>query len=82
MWEPYSSGHEDWCSGRLEAVQGRLPLRLRAVAMDTGAGVALGIEEVIQCVTALLGLHKDEGERVCGCVGVRLGDTINFSEQY
>lgn len=32
--------------------------------MDTGAGVALPVQEVFQGVGSFLGLHEDEGQRV------------------
>ncbi len=56
-------GYEDWRFATLELVEGILPLSLATVAMDTGTGIALGIQEVIQSVTALFSLDEDQRQR-------------------
>lgn len=57
-------GHQNGAFSRSELVQGLLPVSLGAVAMDTGAGIALAVQEVLQGVGAFLGLHKDQSQRV------------------
>lgn len=53
-------GHQDGALPRSELAQGLLAVPLRAVAVDAGAGVALAVQEVLQGVGALLGLHKHQ----------------------
>lgn len=35
--------------------------------MDTGAGVALAVQEVFQSICSFLGFHKDQSQRVFTC---------------
>lgn len=57
-------GHQNGALSRSELVQGLLSVSLGTVAMDTGAGVALPVQEVLQGVRAFLGLHKHQSQRV------------------
>lgn len=57
-------GHQDGAFSCSELAQGLLSVSLGAVAVDTGAGVALPIQEVLQGVGAFLGLHEDQSQRV------------------
>ena len=66
---PYSSGHEDGTASGAELVQGLLSVPLGAVAVDTGASVALAVQEVLQGVGALLGLHEHQGQGFLSCKG-------------
>lgn len=54
----HSSGNHDGASSRTKLVKCLLTITLRAVAMDTGAGIALAVEEVLKSVCSLLSLHK------------------------
>ena len=67
MGSPYSSSHEDGTASGAELVQGLLSVPLGAVAVDTGAGVALAVQEVLQGVGALLGLHEHQGQGFLAC---------------
>ena len=53
--------HQDGAAPGAELVQGLLAVALGAVAVDTGTGVALTVQEVLQCVGTLLGLHEHQG---------------------
>ena len=35
--------------------------------MDTCCWVALIVEKIVQCITAFLGFHKDEGQGIHAC---------------
>ena len=63
-YKTYSSGHQNWRPATLEAVQSSLTVALATVTMDTGGGIALGVEEVIESIATLLGLNEDECEGV------------------
>lgn len=56
----HSRGDQDGCSSSSEAVQSSLAITLGTVAMDTCTEVPLGVEEVVESITSLLGLDKDE----------------------
>lgn len=57
-------GHQNGAFSWSELAQGLLSVSLGAVAMDTGAGVALAVQEVLQGVGTFLGLHKHQSQRV------------------
>lgn len=57
-------GNENWAFPRSELAQCLLAVSLGAVSMDTGAGVTLTVQEVLQGVSSFLGLHKHQSERV------------------
>lgn len=57
-------GDKNGALSRSELVQCLLAVSLGAVAMDTGASVALPVQEVLQGVGSFLGLHEDEGQGV------------------
>ena len=61
---PYRSGNQDGAASGAELVQRLLAVALGPVAVDTGAGVALAVQEVLQGVGALLGLNEHQCERV------------------
>ena len=66
-WPPvltHSSSHQDGGGAILERAECVLSLRLTAVAMDTGTGVPILIEEVVQRITTLLGLNEHQSETV------------------
>ena len=48
-------------------MQRLLAVALGPVAVDTGAGVALAVQEVLQGVGALLGLHEHQGQGFLAC---------------
>ena len=56
----HSSGHQNRGPSRPEAVEGGLTVTLGTVSVNAGAVIALGIEEVIQSITALLGLNEHQ----------------------
>ena len=60
MYFTHSCGNQDGCPSSSEAVQGSLTITLGTVTVNTRAKVPLGIEEVVESVASLLGLHKDE----------------------
>ena len=62
--QTHSSSHENGCPGSLEVVESSLAVTLAAISVDACGGIALGIEEVIKSITALLCLNKDECESV------------------
>lgn len=57
-------GHQNGAFSWSELAQGLLSVSLGAVAVDTGAGVALAVQEVLQGVGTFLGLHKHQSQRV------------------
>lgn len=56
--------HQNGAFSWSELAQGLFSVSLRAVAVDTGAGVALAVQEVLQGVCTFLGLHKHQSQRV------------------
>ena len=63
----YSRGNKDGSFASTEGPQRFLSLLLGAVAMDTGAGVALSVQEMVKGVRSLLGLHKHKSQGVWAC---------------
>lgn len=61
---PYRSGHQDGAAARAELVQRLFSVSLGAITVNTGAGVALTIQEVLQGVRSLLRLHKHQCQRL------------------
>lgn len=66
----YRCSHQDGAASGAELMQSFFSVPLGAVSMDTGAGVALPVQEVLQGVGSFLGLHKHQSQRVFAC-GVR-----------
>ena len=62
-----SSGHQDGSVASSEAVQSPLALVLGAIAMNTGHRTASSLQKVLQAVSALFGLHKDQRQRFGAC---------------
>ena len=60
----YSCGHQNGALPRAELVKSLLTVSLRAVTVDTGAGITLAVQEVLQGVGTFLGLHKHQSERL------------------
>lgn len=66
-------GHQNGAFSWSELAQGLLSVSLGAVAMDTGAGVAFAVQEVLQGVGTFLGLHKHQSQRVLAWKAEREG---------
>ncbi len=60
----HSGGNHDRAAPRTKLAEGFLTIALRAVTMDTGAGIAFAVEEVLKSVSTLLSLHKHQCERI------------------
>lgn len=58
------SGHQNGAFPRSELVQRLFAVSLRAVAVDTGAGVSLAVQEVLQGICTLLSFNKNQRQRV------------------
>ena len=54
----HSGGHQDRRATSSEVVQCLLTFSLRSVTVNTADRVALALQEVLQCVGSLFGLHK------------------------
>lgn len=57
-------GNQNGAFSGSELAQGLLTVSLRTVAVDTGTGVPLSIQEVLQGVSPFLGLHKNQSQGV------------------
>lgn len=62
--DPHRCRHQYWAAPRAELVQSLLAVSLGTIAMDTGAGIALTVQEILQGIGSLLGFHKHQCQGV------------------